>query len=72
MVGCKQRGEADLERLDIAGHSLFRGQLFLMPSKVDIEVMEHHARAGEASPEGDEKAAVTPAPERKKGVRIRD
>jgi hypothetical protein len=57
----------------LQGTPFFRGQLFLMPSKVDIEVIEHHARAGEASPElGDEKAAVTPAPERKKRVRIRD
>jgi hypothetical protein len=38
-----------------------------MPSKVDAEVTEHHARADEASPEtGDEKVAVTPAPERNK------
>lgn len=44
-----------------------------MPSKVVIEVMEYHARAGKASLElGDEKAAVTLALERNKRVRIRD
>lgn len=40
--------------------------------KVDIEVMEHHARRGEASPElGDGRAASTPESERKKRVKIR-
>ena len=40
-----------------------------MPSKVVIEVMEHHAIAGKASLEvGDEKAAATLALERNKRV----
>ena len=48
------------------------GQLLLTSIKVDIEVMEHHARGGEASPElGDGRAASTPASERKKRVKIR-
>jgi len=41
--------------------------------KVDHEVMEHHVRASKLSPKpGDERAADTPAPERKKKVRVLD
>jgi hypothetical protein len=41
--------------------------------KVDLEVIQHHARAGEVSPDlGDERAAGSPAPGRKGSVRIRD
>jgi hypothetical protein len=48
------------------------GQVLLTSIKVDIEVMEHHARRGEASPElGDGRAASTPESERKKRVKIR-
>ena len=41
--------------------------------QVDLQMMEHHARAGKASPElGDERAASAPAPGQKWRVRIRD
>jgi hypothetical protein len=71
MVGCKQRGvvvKADWKWLDVAGYTFSWGQLFLTSSKVDIKVMEHHARAGEivSREPGDERAA---APQHQDGRR---
>ena len=60
MVGYKQRGVVGLIGNDwtLRGYTFSWGQLFLTSSKVDIKVIEHHARAGEmVSRElGDERA----------------
>jgi hypothetical protein len=61
--------------VELPGHHrahLLEGWLLLTSLRVDIEVMECHARASEVSPEWGERAAGTPALERKKRVRIRD